>query len=377
MTSRVFAALIGGKAEHSQPERVRRLVRRAGLAEVVGAREMVAIKVHWGERENTAHLRPVFVRAVVEAVRKAGGRPFVTDTNVLYRGHRHDALANLETAQIQGFTQATLDAPLLVADGLNGRDAVDVPIPGGRRLKSTKVASAIHAADALVVLSHVKGHLLFGFGGALKNLGMGCTTPAGKQVLHSDVHPTVDESRCIGCTRCGLVCPVEAITFPERPPGWAGRGKVVAHIDGPVCLGCGECPAVCPEEAIPIQWETAQAPLMEKTAEAASATVTNKAGKVLYVNFLVDVVPDCDCFSLTRAPVVPDLGFLASTDPVAVDQASVDLINAAVPCAGSLLAGKPGSGDHVRDLFDRDYTGLLAHAELLGMGTRRYELVRI
>ncbi len=373
MASKVYYCDAHSKMGSGLLVKLRRLI-EAGLAGTVAAGDLVAVKTHWGEAGNLAYLRPPYARLLVDHVHAAGGRAFVTDTNVLYRAARHDAIGNLRAAADNGFTAETLGAPIIIADGLTGRDGVDVKVEGGARIETARIASAIHAADALLVLSHVKGHLLFGFGGALKNLGMGCCTPAGKHVLHQDLKPSVNPEGCVGCRRCGRVCPAEAITYLPQAEG-AGRAREVAHIDQDLCVGCGECVAACPEQAIPINWATAQEPLLEKTAEYALAATAGKGGKLGFVNVLMDIVPDCDCMDCTNPAVVGNLGFLVSTDPVAIDQAAVDLVNAAPLLPGADLKDQPEGGDTIHRLYGRDYRGLLSHAEHIGLGSRGYELV--
>lgn len=385
--SQVFFMNASASHGHSLPAKVPRLLEAAGLREVIAHGDKTAVKVHWGELGNPNYLRPTFVRHAVDALRAAGARPFVTDTNVLYRAARHDAIGNLDAAARNGFTAETVGAPLVVADGLTGRDTAEVRVEGGVRVQTARIAGGIHWADALVVLSHVKGHLLFGFGGALKNLGMGCATPAGKAVLHQDLHPSVDRARCTGCRTCGRVCPENAITYLTDLPANAGadvpapaaaRGRARALIDDTRCIGCGECVAVCPEEAIPIHWETAQAPLVEKTAEYALAAASGKRDKMIYVSFLLDVVPDCDCADWTAPAFVPNIGILASRDPVAIDQASADLVAQTPLFPEAPVAQKPGAQqDPFKALFDRDWRGLLAHAETIGLGSRTYKLVKL
>ena len=371
--SKVFFYDARAKAGSSLSRKLLRLLGRARLRDRVPEGGMVAVKLHWGEPGNTGYLRPVFARTVVDNILEVGGRPFVTDTNVLYRGKRHDALDNLAAAAMNGFTRESMGAPILVADGLKGHDGVDVEIPHGERVKTARIAAGIHAADAMVCLSHVKGHLLFGFGGALKNLGMGCATAAGKHVLHADVKPRVDQARCVGCRVCFEACPEEAITF--WPTEVDGVPTVRAQIEEARCVGCGECVIVCPKEAIPVNWDTSQAPLVEKTAEYAWAALAGKRERALFVNFLLDIVPDCDCCNWTDLPIVPDLGVLVSTDPVAIDQASVDLVNQAPLIPGCAIDDGPRSGDHFMDIHGHEYEGLLAHAEKLGLGSRAYDLV--
>ncbi len=374
MTSQVYYCDAHSQMGNGLLKKLRKIV-TSGLAGIVTTDDLVAVKTHWGEAGNLAYLRPPYARLLVDHVHEAGGRAFVTDTNVLYRAARHDAIGNLRAAAANGFTCESVGAPLIVADGLTGRDGVDVEVTTGKRVKTARIASAIHTADALLVLSHVKGHLLFGYGGTLKNLGMGCCTPAGKHVLHQDLHPTVKVHKCVGCRKCGAVCPADAITYQEPTAG--SKAKQVAHISEELCIGCGECVAACPEEAIPINWETAQEPLLEKTAEYALAATAGKEGKVGFVNVLMDIVPDCDCMDCTNPAFVPNLGFLVSTDPVAIDQAAVDLINNSPVIPGAPLKSEPAEGDTIHRLYGRDYRGLLAHAELIGLGSREYNIVKL
>lgn len=386
MTSPVYFIPAKSRAGQSVPKKLRKLVAACDLPGRIPEGALTAVKVHWGEAGNTAYLRPAFARTLVDAIRDAGGRPFVTDTNVLYRGHRHDAYDNLRTAAGNGFTAESMGAPLLVADGLRGHDAVEVALPFSRYFEHAFIASALAQAEAMVVLSHVKGHMLFGLGGALKNLGMGSATAAGKHALHSDVKPRVEGSRCSSCRRCGAVCPADAIHYDAPAPGapgvldsgpTEGSPALVARIDEQACIGCGECVIICPDEAIPIQWNTAQTPLLEKTAEYAWASVATKRDHVVFVSALIDITPDCDCMGWSDLPIVPDIGYLASCDPVAIDLAAIDLVNKAQVAAGSALDGKQQSGDHFLDLHEHPYHRMFDYAEEIGLGHRAYELITL
>lgn len=347
-------------------EKTKRLFLKAGFASLIDKGDLVAIKLHWGEPGNLAYINPPLVRAIVDEIKKAGGKPFITDANTLYNGRRRNAVDNIQSALENGFAYATVGAPVVVADGLHGENMIKVPLNNGIRVKEAAIAGSIVEADAIICLSHVKGHELFGFGGALKNMGMGCAAPAGKQVLHSDVLPEVNHEICVGCGICSKRCPVSAITLTERK----------ANIDHKICYGCGECVTFCPHGAIPINWKTDQAACQEKTAEYAYAATLNKLNKVGYINFIKDVSPDCDCAPWNDTPIVPNLGLLASTDPVAVDQASLDLIAQAPALPNSRLPEK-GAGERFSLLHGVDTSIILSHGEKIGLGKREYQLQKI
>jgi uncharacterized Fe-S center protein len=374
MSSKVYFSDARASSRRSRLDKVRELIVRADLASVVAEGDRVAIKVHWGEPGNVAFLPPPYVRLVAEQVRKAGGLPFVTDANTLYTGMRRDAVQNLLAAAHNGYTQETLTAPVIVADGLKGRDGREVDLPG-TSVGKAKIASGILDADAMVVLSHVKGHMLMGFGGALKNLGMGCATPAGKQILHSDVRPRVEAEKCRGDGACVKRCPERCIELVERSGATGAASRRVARIDAARCIGCGECTAACPHEAIPVRWKTSAEAIQRKTAEYALAAVKDKPGKVGYLNFLLQVTPDCDCCHWSDNAFVPDVGFLASNDPVAIDAASLDLVRAAPPLPGSRAEGC--RGDPWRAVYDIDPNFILEHGEKLRLGSRDYKLIKV
>ncbi len=374
MKAPVYCCDAGASAKKNRLDKLRLLFERAGFADFIGRGDQVAIKLHWGEPGNVGYLPLPYARTVVEAVRAAGGSPFVTDTNTLYTGLRRNAVDNLRAAAMNGFCLETLGAPVLVADGLRGRDAREVAI-AGTASGSARIASGILDADAMIVLSHVKGHMLFGYGGAIKNLGMGCTTPAGKQFLHSDVRPVVEQDHCCGDAICVRRCPADCIALVARRPRAKGQSARVARIDQDACIGCGECTASCPHGAIPIRWKTSAEAILHKTAEYALAAVQDKPGRVGYINGLINITPDCDCCSWNEPPFAPDLGFCAASDPVAVDVAAADLVAAAEPLPGSKAAG--ARGDPWRAVYDVDYREIFAHGERIGLGRRDYELIRI
>lgn len=362
MSKAYFSPAQGGKK--SRLERVDRLFEKAGFADLIDEGDLVAVKVHFGERGNTAFLSPLYARRVVDKIKEAGGKPFLTDANTLYAGSRANAVEHLVTAIENGFSYATVGAPLVIADGLNGHDYIEVEI-GGKHFDKVKIGSAISEADAVIALTHVKGHEASGFGGAIKNLGMGSGCRSGKQVMHSDLLPSIDPETCSACERCAEWCPAEAITVASA-----------ATIDYEKCLGCAECTVTCPNGAIAINWKSDPGVFQEKMAEYALGVIKGKEGKVGFMNFVIDVVPDCDCWSWNDAPIVPDIGIVASKDIVAADQASVDLVNAAEGIKGSRLSD-PGAEDKFGLLTGVDWTVQLAHAEMMGLGSRSYELIRV
>lgn len=340
---------------------------RAGAAKMIGPGDLVAIKLHFGERGSTAFINPVLVRQIVHGVKEAGGKPFLCDSNTLYTGGRSNAVDHLETALQHGFSYATVEAPVIIMDGLRGRGSRDVSVKG-KHFRSVQIGAAVAEADVLIVLSHVKGHMMTGFGGAIKNLSMGCSSRAGKQRMHSAVKPVIKEDRCRSCGTCIRWCAAGAITLKKEGGAW---------IDPDKCTGCGECIISCTHGAVKAQWSTALPAMAERMVEFACGAMQGKRGAALFFNFLLDVTPDCDCNSWSDLPIVPDIGILASTDPVAADQAAVDLVNSRVGIASSALpaAFEPG-GDKFRALHPKtDYRVQLAYAEEMGLGSRRYELV--
>ncbi|MBW1646065.1 MAG: DUF362 domain-containing protein, partial [Deltaproteobacteria bacterium] len=343
---------------------------RLDLGASVRQNTLAAIKVHFGEEGNAAFIRPIFLQPVVAMVRELGGKPFVTDSNTLYVGSRSDAVAHLQTAARHGFTWPVIDAPVIIADGLRGNSAAVVPV-GGRHFQEVKIALEVAHADTLIVMSHFKGHELPGFGGALKNLGMGCACREGKLQQHANISPKITRKRCIGCGECVRICPAGAISVDEE----AKKAAIAAD----KCVGCGECIVVCPRQAVAIRWNETIPVFQEKMIEYACGACQGKRDNLLCLNFVVQVSPACDCYAHNDLPVVHDLGILASRDPVALDQACADLVNAAPGVPGSALGEQTAAGtDKFRVLYPEiDWEIQLRYAEELGLGTREYELEKI
>jgi len=349
----------------------------ADLKEKIREKDFVAIKLHFGEKGNTAYIRPIFLRKVVDRVKQYKGKPFLTDTNTLYVGTRSEAVSHLTTAFENGFTDSVVNAPILIGDGLRGNSAVKVRIDKPI-FKTVSIAREIYMADGLITVTHFKGHELSGFGGALKNLGMGCASREGKLGQHSNISPRVNGKACKGCETCLSWCAQEAISMRPLQSGVETKHNI-AFIDPKKCVGCGECILTCPSGAIQIQWNESIPIFQKKMVEHAYGAIQNKKGKTVYLNFLSQISPACDCYGYSDTPIVNDIGILSSEDPVAIDQASVDLVNGQEGNRSSKLPGawKPGD-DKFQALYPRvDWNIQLAYAEEIGMGTRKYELIKI
>jgi len=368
MPSTVYFADMRAGHEENLFTKIGKLMILAGVRERIATGDLVAVKVHFGERGNHTFIRPIFVRRVVEEIKGCGARPFLTDSSTLYPGERKEAVSALSCAIENGFAYAVVGAPLVMCDGLRGNSATMVEVGGGI-LKTVPIGSAIAEADALVAVSHFKCHELTGFGGALKNLGMGCASRQGKMTQHSTVAPQIAEEYCTGCSLCIKACAHDAIAIIE--------GK--AKLDATLCTGCSRCITVCPTKAVQIQWNEAADLVMKKMAEFAKGAVAGKEKKTLFLNFITQVSPACDCYGHADAPIVNDIGICASTDPVALDQACADLVNNAVGNQNTALeSGHEPGEDKFRGVHpDIDWEVQLEHAEKIGVGTREYELVKI
>ena len=295
----------------SLPTKLKKLIRKAGIADLDLEGKFVAIKMHFGELGNISYLRPNYARAVVDVVKELGGKPFLTDCNTMYPGFRKNALEHLECAWQNGFTPLTVGCPILIGDGLKGTDDVDVPVAGGEYVKEAKIGRAIMDADVFISLTHFKGHEMTGFGGAIKNIGMGCGSRAGKKEQHASGKPKIRVSACRGCTRCQKECANSGLVFDE-----ASKKMTV---DEQHCVGCGRCLGACNFDAIYFQNDNAQAALNCRMAEYTKAVVDGRPQ--FHISLIVDVSPNCDCHAENDVPILPNLGMFVSTDPLALDQA--------------------------------------------------------
>jgi uncharacterized Fe-S center protein len=367
MPSQVYFIDMRATIKENFIAKIGKLMAAAGVASVIGERDLTAVKLHFGELGNAAFIRPVYIRKVVEEIKATGGVPFLTDANTLYAGTRSDSPHHLTTAVQNGFAYAVVDAPLIIADGLRGKSETTVPI-NQKRFESVYIGTDIVEADALVSVAHFKGHELSGFGGTIKNVGMGCASRKGKLAQHSTLSPAIGE-QCIGCGECLAHCSQQAISMVDDK----------AAIDAERCIGCGECILICPNEAIEVQWNQSIPVFLENMVEYTLGVLKNKADRCLFINFITDVSPACDCYPANDAPIVKNVGVVAATDPVAIDQASVDLVNAEAALAGTRLTTNTGPGeDKFKGIYPKvDWEIQLDYAEKLGLGSRTYELVRL
>jgi uncharacterized Fe-S center protein len=367
LPSEVFFSDMRTKQGLSMLDKVENLFVKAGFVNLIKAKDLVALKLHFGEKGNTAFIRPQYIRRVVDKVLECGGRPFITDANTLYVGSRANAVDHLKTAVENGFAYSVVGAPLIIADGLNGKEYVNVKVKL-RHFQNVKIASAAYHADSMLVISHFKGHEIAGFGGAIKNVGMGLGSRSGKQQMHSDLRPKVTGEKCIGCAKCTNWCPANAITVQHH----------LAKIDEKKCMGCGECTVTCLEHAIAINWISDPDTFQEKMVEYAAGVTKDKKGKIGYISFVINVTPDCDCCGWSDAPIVNDVGIVASTDPVALDQACVDMVNKQKPLLNSRLDGYVGVEDKFGGVHPMiDWSVQLRYAEEIGLGTREYTLNKV
>jgi hypothetical protein len=366
-SSTVYLANLRADVKSNLLNKLDGLLSRTGIEKVFKKGHLVAIKLHFGEHGNTSYIRPVFVRRVVERIKETGAKPFLTDTNTLYVGKRTNTVSHIECAILNGFDYAVTGAPIIIADGLRGESTEKIRVDG-KHLNEVNIAREIVSASGLVVLTHFKCHELAGFGGTLKNIGMGCASREGKLIQHSNCAPIVDPEDCTACGECALICPSDAIEIGAK-----------AVINDGLCIGCSHCIAACPEETIKVQWNENASNVQEKMIEHVKGVLKGKDGKCIYINFITQVSPLCDCYGHTDAPIVPDVGILASTDPVAIDQASVDLVNSQEGFKGtSLISGHEAGGDKFRGVHPNiDWNVQLDSAERLKLGTRRYRIVEV
>ena len=356
------------------PVKLQKLIKKAGIGDIDMDGKFVAIKMHFGEKGNLAFLRPNYARAVVDVVKQLGGKPYLTDCNTMYPGSRKNAIEHLYCAWENGFTPLSVDCPVIIGDGLKGTDDIEVPVVNGEYCKTAKIGRAVMDADIFISLSHFKGHEEAGFGGTIKNIGMGCGSRAGKKEQHTSGKAFVKKSRCRGCRKCEKECANGGLVFD------AAAKKMT--IDKDMCMGCGRCLGACNFDAIAFEDNDAYDMLNKRMAEYAKAVVDGRPN--FHISLVVDVSPNCDCHGENDVPILPDIGMFASFDPVALDQACADACLAQSPLPNSQLSDRM-SEDGFTDTHDHfsnsspntNWRTCLEHAEKIGLGQREYELIRI
>lgn len=354
------------------PTKLKKLIKKAGIEQIDMDGKFVAIKMHFGELGNISYLRPNYAKAVADVVKELGGKPFLTDCNTMYPGSRKNALEHLECAWENGFTPLSVGCPILIGDGLKGTDDIDVPVNGGEYVKNAKIGRAVMDADVFISLTHFKGHEMTGFGGAIKNIGMGCGSRAGKTEQHCSGKPHIEEPMCRGCRKCQKECANGGLIFDE-----ASRKM---HVDQEHCVGCGRCLGACNFDAIVFDSDDAVELLNYRMAEYAKAVVDGRP--CFHISLVVDVSPNCDCHGENDAPILPNQGMFASFDPLALDQACADACLAADPMPGSQLSDHLADPhfhnhhDHFKNSTpESEWKSCLEHAEKIGLGSRDYELI--
>lgn len=349
--------------------KLQRLIKTAGIGAIDFGGKYVAIKMHFGEPGNLAFLRPNYAKAVADVVKELGGKPFLTDCNTLYVGGRKNALDHLDSANLNGFNSITTGCQILIADGLKGTDEELVPVAGGEYVKEAKIGRAIMDADIFISLSHFKGHEATGFGGTLKNIGMGCGSRAGKMEMHSAGKPHVDQDLCIGCKQCAKICAHGAPQFEDKK----------AFIDHNKCVGCGRCIGVCPKDAVLPASDESNDILNCKIAEYTKAVIDGRPN--FHISLVIDVSPYCDCHAENDAAIVPNVGMFASFDPVALDLACAEAVNKQPVIKNSLLGDKMETEPH-HDHFhtvspETNWESSIEHGVKIGIGQKEYELIQV
>lgn len=370
MASKVFFTNLRTSPGNSLLDKLEKMVLAAGIDKIDFKDKLVAVKIHFGEYGNMAYIRPNYAAVVIRVIQQLGGKPFLTDSNTLYSGSRDNAVSHLATAMANGFNRIATGCDVIIADGLRGKDEVAVDVQG-KYCPAPLIGSAIAQADIVVSLTHFKGHEQAGFGGALKNLGMGSGSVAGKQDMHSTAQPKIDLESCIGCRICEKNCAHDAVHVVDRK----------AVIDYDRCVGCGQCVALCKSGGAVMSSTESGEILNYKIDEYTKAVLKGKPH--FHVSFIMNVSPECDCWGHNDAAIVPDLGMACSFDPVALDRACVDMVNAAPTLQTSNeLCEKEHACGHDHDKFhrlhpDTNWAAGLRYAEEIGIGTNDYELVRI
>jgi len=354
MSSKVFFIEIKeSESEDNLIGKFKKSLKENSFFSFISEKDMVAVKTHFGEGQKSGFVRSPYLKVIGELIKDIGGLPFLTETSTLYRGNRTNAIDHIMHANRQGFSIENTGMPIIMSDGLMGDEEIEIAIEG-KFYNKVSIASLVEKIQSLVVVTHFTGHIVSGFGGTLKNLGMGLSSRRGKMIQHSTSKPKIKKKFCTACGECIKWCPVEAISFVE--------GK--AYINKSICIGCGECLAVCRFDAVGYNWSESYERLQKKIVEHALGVSKTKMGKMIFINFLTNISKDCDCMN-SYEQIAPDIGILISSDPVAVDSASLDLVEERI---GKKLSGVS---------YDIPYRVQLDYSKELGFGNTEYDLIKI
>ncbi len=335
-------------------KRISYLFNRSNICFEIDQEDFVAVKIHCGEELNTTSIRPEIIFQLISDLKEKTSRIFITDTNVLYQSRRKNSIDHLNLMEERGLYSKKAGVPIIIADGLLGTNNIEIPI-NKKHFKTVNIASDIAMAHGMLVISHPTGHLSAGYGGAIKNLGMGCASRKGKLKMHSKMKPKINKGKCTACYQCISWCPQQAISIVDKK----------AKIDPAICIGCGQCLAVCRYDAVKFDWRIDPVEFQEKIVEYACGAVSGKQEKTSYINVLMNITKDCDCIRKSQTPIFDDIGILASNDPVAIDTASLYLI-------------KEINSTRLRDkAYDIDYTVQLKYAQDIGLGNIDFNLIEI
>jgi uncharacterized protein len=351
-----FVKLTSGERDEVVSKKLGTLIEKSNVLGFIKKDSHTGIKIHFGEQENTGHIKAEWLKAMVERLQTITKNIFFTDTNVLYKeSKRTNSVDHLKLSYEHGFGFQNMGVPVIIADGLWGRNYVDIKI-NKKRFSKVKIASDIADCYNLLALTHITGHIMTGFAGAIKNLGMGCASRRGKFEQHCGIVPDFNAEHCVGCGLCIVNCPAGCISLKN--------GK--AALDEKRCIGCGECVVVCKTDALTAKWSETLANLQEKMVEYAYGTAKALGRRLGYINFLTNITRDCDCLAKDEPRITQDIGILASGDLVSIDKASADLLNS---------SGK-------KDIFKAEYpqidwTVQLKYAAKLGLGSLDYKLIEI
>jgi uncharacterized Fe-S center protein len=368
--SKVYFTDMRAKPGRNLLDKLLILIQKAGIEQIDFKDKFTAVKIHFGEPGNLSYIRANYAAKIVQFLLDKQAKPFLTDSNTLYMGRRSNAIDHIKSAFENGFNPLAVPCPVIIGDSLKAIDYKEIPIDLPH-CKTAKIGSAIADADIIISMNHFKGHEQAGFGGALKNLGMGSASRQGKLDLHSSSQPIIDAAECTSCGQCVKYCASKAIHLNKNKK---------AEIDYELCVGCGQCVAVCQHEAAQPVWNSSIDIMNYKIAEYTFAVLKDKPN--FHINFIMDVSPNCDCWGCNDAAIVPNIGIAASFDPVALDKASADLVTASEANMNSALDVKKYGDLQNKDKFKiihplTDWEDGLRHAEAIGLGSLNYELITV